>query len=302
MNSRGNPNQLTAVAAERASAREQRRSVALRAALAVAERYDLRNCQPTVLRDSTHVTMRLAPYPLVARACMVREVSALRLAHELAVARHLASAGAAIVPPSDVPPPGPHEYDSMRLTLWKFVDHDPAGVVDEASLIAALKDLHAKLSDYDAELPPFTDAIAECARLLEDATAMPAMPASDRSFLIAEHARLVGRLRSYRFNSVPLHGDCHLGNLLVTTTGPLWTDFESACRGPVEWDLTSLPESVAAAFPDIHADLLSVLRDLRSLCVAAWCWDDLNPRPEVREAATYHLERLRKRAALPTVK
>ena len=38
----------------------------------------------------------------------------------------------------------------------------------------------------------------------------------------------------------PLHGDAHPGNLLYTTIGLLWTDWEDAFSGPVEWDLASI--------------------------------------------------------------
>jgi Ser/Thr protein kinase RdoA (MazF antagonist) len=37
-----------------------------------------------------------------------------------------------------------------------------------------------------------------------------------------------------------LHGDAHLGNCLPSATGPLWHDFECACRGPREYDLAGL--------------------------------------------------------------
>ena len=49
-------------------------------------------------------------------------------------------------------------------------------------------------------------------------------------------------------------------------------------------------------------ELLAVLRDLRSVCVAVWCWADPDRAPEKREAAAYHLRRLqeRARAARPT--
>ena len=38
----------------------------------------------------------------------------------------------------------------------------------------------------------------------------------------------------------PLHGDAHTGNLMNTTRGLLWTDWEDTFSGPVEWDLASI--------------------------------------------------------------
>jgi thiamine kinase-like enzyme len=38
----------------------------------------------------------------------------------------------------------------------------------------------------------------------------------------------------------PLHGDSHFRNILWSRDGPLWTDLENACTGPVEYDLAAL--------------------------------------------------------------
>jgi hypothetical protein len=43
-----------------------------------------------------------------------------------------------------------------------------------------------------------------------------------------------------------LHGDASRSNLLRTSAGLLWTDFEDSCRGPVEWDLACLALSAGA--------------------------------------------------------
>lgn len=58
----------------------------------------------------------------------------------------------------------------------------------------------------------------------------------------------------------PLHADAHKKNLLKTSNGLVWTDFEDACFGPIEWDLacfvrTSLePRDVALASYGAHSD------------------------------------------------
>ncbi len=85
------------------------------------------------------------------------------------------------------------------------------------------------------------------------------------------------------------------GNVLRTDAGPVFIDFEAACLGPKEWDLTALPLSVAACYPDVDWILLDLLSDARSFTVATWCWMQPGRAPEVREAARHHLERLRER-------
>ena len=70
----------------------------------------------------------------------------------------------------------------------------------------------------------------------------------------------------------PLHGDAHTGNVLMTPSGPLWTDFEDVCVGPVEWDLASMTitEDALAAYPGpIDRARLTDCRDLRRLQILA---------------------------------
>jgi hypothetical protein len=81
-------------------------------------------------------------------------------------------------------------------------------------------------------------------------------------------------------------------------------DFESACAGPLEWDLSALSEAAADCFA-ADPELLALLRRLRSICVATWCWALRGRSEEVDRAARLHLERLRRltprgsRAAAP---
>jgi len=43
-----------------------------------------------------------------------------------------------------------------------------------------------------------------------------------------------------RYPHQALHGDAHMGNLMNTTRGLLWTDWEDTFAGPVEWDVASI--------------------------------------------------------------
>lgn len=90
-----------------------------------------------------------------------------------------------------------------------------------------------------------------------------------------------------------LHGGPHTANLFATREGPRWIDFDTACRGPLEWDLAHLGDDAAARFPDSEDGLLATMRKLVSADVAIWCWHTYGRAPEVDEAAHYHLEALR---------
>src|SRR5262249_41162540 len=99
---------------------------------------------------------------------------------------------------------------------------------------------------------------------------------------------LAGRVIATR----PLHGSPHAGNWLRTAEGLLLLNFETACRGPLEWDLAALDDAAVHLFADVDLDLVVLLRRMRSGCVAAKCWVEPTRAPEVREAACIHLRLL----------
>ena len=123
---------------------------------------------------------------------------------------------------------------------------------------------------------------------------MPALGDTDRKFLLISCDRIMRTLDSLPIELIPLHGDAGLHNVLMTSDGARYTDFEDACLGPREWDIGWLPEADLARFEPINRGRLSALSDLRSLCVAVWCFAkyDLSDK---REAADYHLGYLKGR-------
>lgn len=273
-----------------------RRERAVDAAVAVARRLGLEPSWPRVLKDSNNTVIHLRPEPIIAKVStsVLERLPAGSLSHELDVGLHLAARGAAIAPPTSDPPPGPHRARDLTVTLWELRRHDPTLPVDERQVASALRSVHAALSDYPGDLPPFSAHLEAGRETLESEEATPALPSDDRRFLLEVHARLLDELSSRPGYAHPLHGGPHLdGNVLLTRDGPLLIDFEAACRGPLEWDLSYLPDSVARHFPDADRELLRVLRNATSVCVAAWCWSQLGRAPEVDEAARFHLARLR---------
>ena len=70
-------------------------------------------------------------------------------------------------------------------------------------------------------------------------------------------------------------------------------DFETACRGPLEWDLAALDDAAVQLFAEVDFELVALFRRMRSVCVAAKCWVEPNRAREVREAAHVHLKLLR---------
>jgi hypothetical protein len=269
----------------------ERRRRALRAALTVAREFGVGAEDASVLKDSNNTVIHLAPAPLVAKVATttIRADAREGLEREVAVATHLAGRGAPVVSPSADPPPGPHRTDAAFVSLWRYYERE--AVEDDAGAAGeALRALHDALADYPGDLPDFTAQLDHATALVER---MPTISDVDRAFLRRTSRPVRTLLGGRRIDRRPLHGEAHLGNLIRTSRGLLWLDFEAACAGPLEWDLSSLPEGALASFAGVDETLLELLRAARSFCVAAWCLAQPGRAPEVDEAASVQLSFLR---------
>ncbi|HEY1427383.1 MAG TPA: phosphotransferase [Caulobacteraceae bacterium] len=269
----------------------------LAAVRALASRLGLAAAEPVVQKLARHTSVRLGPLVARVQSAGSPEAAWTTMAREVAVAQRLAAEGAPALRPSVDPPPGPYELDGCIVSLWPFVEHRPATEADGAAAGAALKRLHAALAGFEGPLPAYSEAVADCAALSEDEAAMSAARPEDRALLAGLVRAGLERLPGQSAGWVALHGDTHLGNLMVTAAGPIWADFEAVCRGPLEWDLLNRPARFRAPFGRLDAELLERLGALRLACVAVWCWADAERDPEFRAAAEYHTGRLRSEAA-----
>ncbi|HWF76267.1 MAG TPA: hypothetical protein VN694_03735, partial [Caulobacteraceae bacterium] len=105
----------------------------LAAVRTLATRLGLGGDEPVVLKLAKHTTVRLGP--VVARVQSAGELDAARtvMAREVAVGQHLARLGAPAVRPSIDPPPGPHAVGGCVISLWSFIEHQPADEADAAA-------------------------------------------------------------------------------------------------------------------------------------------------------------------------
>ncbi|GAA2713676.1 MULTISPECIES: aminoglycoside phosphotransferase family protein [Streptomyces] len=230
------------------------RAVAL--ATAAGERLGLRAEQPRVLHDVFNVLVHLAPHPVVVRVPSLTLATAgeqaVKQRHELAVTGWLADTGAPVVRPSPLVPREPVECEGRSLTFWEFVTEEPlADGADLAELFvrqaADAAALHRLLAGYPGagELPvlsPLVPAIGTAlARLrTQDGHGLTEaeLQRAEREYAVLEV--LVRDLTAHfpGAHVQTLHGDSPAYNMLRTTGGPLYSDFEDVTRGPVEWDLT----------------------------------------------------------------
>lgn len=157
-------------------------------------------------------------------------------ARENAVAQHLASSGAPVIPMHPDIPPGPHEKDGYPVNFWQYatrIDVEP----EPQAIGQAMYQCHQVLRAFPEPLPDLA-ILTESIDLLDSLRQRGLFP-EEHLKLLEEHLRSsIEGLRD--FPRQPLHGDAHTGNLMNTTQGLLWTDWEDTFGGPVEWDLASV--------------------------------------------------------------
>jgi hypothetical protein len=245
---------------------------ALAAATAAARAQGLPTGDMRVLRDLTNLLVHLSPAAVVARVPLT--LSRLRgpawFRAEVELARFLERAGAPVAPPASEVDPGPHRHDGLLVTFWAYVDHDP-DLADAAAAGRSLRELHEALAGWTGELPT-CDRLDEVARLLAALEPSELVSAGE-----LEALRALCASRQPLAPGRPLHGDAHLRNILWSPDGPLWTDMENACSGPVEYDLACLSwrgqrgtEETLAAYGAHDEALRDALEPVLALFLAAW--------------------------------
>ena len=252
-------------------------SRALAAATALAGELHLRADDAVVIHNSNKLSLRLSPCGVFARVALAgQEVAALEVELALRLAE-TASPVAALEPRAE---PRVYERDGFAVTLWTY--YEP--VAPDADLPGAyaevLRRLHARMRSVDIATPHFLDRVAEAERLVTHRHETPALAEADRHLLLSTLESARERVHSRGAAEQLLHGEPHPGNLLRTRDGLLFIDFETCCRGPIEFDVAHVPEEVSARYPDVDQVLLAECRRLVLAMVAAWRWDIRDEFPD----------------------
>jgi aminoglycoside phosphotransferase (APT) family kinase protein len=200
--------------------------------------------RPSVLADRSNLVLALDPLPLVARVAMATSASRVGLefaGREVLVARFLDAAGCAVTRPAASVEPGPYEREGLVISLWER--EVLAGALDARLAGARLAECHRALAGLDRARLPRWGGWEEARAVLDRALASPHLTEPERARVrgaweIGEHVVEGAAAKSASMQAV--HGDAHLGNVLASTRGPVWTDWEDAFVGPVEWDLASV--------------------------------------------------------------
>jgi len=203
-------------------------------AVAIGRGLGLRIDEPVVLKDSLNLLVWLRPSPVVARiharTALVRAPEA--AADSVALARFLADAGLPVSPPTDAVDPGPHTGLTGRpMTFWQYLEVDEASA-DPAEAGRSLRALHEAMATFEGPLR-HVGPIEEIGRLA-------GLLATHRPDDAARILALRDALDLPSLPTQPLHGDAHLGNVVVAAGRLRWLDWEESWRGPLAWDLACL--------------------------------------------------------------
>jgi hypothetical protein len=269
-------------------------AAAARAAVSAAAGFGIKCTDPVILADGANVIVRLAPSPVVAKVAAstaaLRPDAAAGLQRELDVALFLTGEGAPVMPPSAEAPATTHRADGHVMSFWTYLPPASPSPPDAATLGSMLRDLHAVLRPYPGAAPwlaPLGDIEAFLGR------PQTGLSDVDAEALAEAFRRLSSQLDPVLDQGQVLHGDAGAGNLMATSAGWIWHDFEDMCSGPIAWDLAPSVASrfmdgsrVLAAYGDaVDPRQLDICRQLRLLNLTVWYSVYAERLPECRERA-----------------
>ncbi|GAB1544434.1 aminoglycoside phosphotransferase family protein [Scytonema sp. NUACC21] len=271
---------------------------AVAASMSVASAYGITVEDPHVLVNGYSVRVHLRPAPIVARVStitpVVRSPIESWLAREVSVAEFLAAKGATVVAPSDLLPPGPHHYDGLTMSFWRYVQRVSDTLPEPAIVGRMLAELHVLLRDYPGELPLLAPPLNDIPRGLERLEQTETLSAPDLMLLRETYDMLLPQLSNPVGSLQPLHGDANALNLIPTASGLMWNDFEDTCTGPIAWDLINLDDEGITAYGDVpEPAMLDLYRKVRQLHAIVWVYALLPEFPDWAEYAKVMLNNLR---------
>jgi Ser/Thr protein kinase RdoA (MazF antagonist) len=264
---------------------------AVAAALSSASALDLTADNAIVLNDSNRLVLRLLPCDMVARVAHIEHQAG--AAFEVELARRLAQTGSPVATLDPRVEPRVYVRDGFVVTLWTYYEGVPPREVVPAEYAHALARLHVGMRQIDVTTPHFTDRVTQAQWLVGSRDHTPDLPDADRE-LLSNTLRSLRRAVVERGGAEQLlHGEPHPGNLLRTKHGLLFADLETACRGPVEFDIAHAPEAVSTHYPHADQQLVQQCRVLMLAMIVTWRWHRDDDLPNGRRLGQTWLNELR---------
>ncbi len=266
---------------------------------------------PTILADRSNLVLHLHPHPLVARVAMATSlvrVGIQWLRREIDISRHLDAAGALVTRPSVRIDAGPYERDSLVISFWELETVVPE-LIDPHAAGAGLAHAHRCLATYPRDELPLWGGVTEAREVYARGRANASFDPHELAQLDAAWEKVdtiveSAPRRSASFQAV--HGDAHINNVLPTPRGALWTDWEDAFVGPIEWDIACLRsraelfgeerdviDAMTRAYDgDYDVDLARELGLVRNVQVICWLAVFAERQPELLPRMRARIERL----------
>ena len=265
---------------------------AVRAAIAVSKRLGFEAEDAVLVHNSNRIAVRLVPCNVLAR--VAAEGDRRHAAFEVDVARRLGAAGCPIAPLEPRAAPRVCVQDRFAVTFWTYYDVGLSSEVAPGDYVRALGRMHDGMRTVTGvPAPHFMDRVVAARRIVGDPQHSPGLGAAGRHLLLETLETLSGVIRLRGAREQLLHGEPHPGNLLVTRDGALFTDLETCCRGPIEFDVAHAPEEVGEQYPGLDRELLRDCRILSLAIATAWRWDRRDQLPNGRSLGVEWLNQLR---------
>ena len=263
---------------------------AVAAATSAASALGLRVDEARVLHASNRLAVRLLPSDVLARVALPTHEAA---AFEVDLAARLAVTASPVALLDPRVAPRVYERDGFTITLWTYYEPQTTRALSPADYADALSRLHAGMQQVDVTTPHFTDRVRDAEDLVGSRDRTPGLGDADRDLLVDTFSRVMPVIAGRGAAEQLLHGEPHPGNVLNTKNGPLFIDLETACRGPVEFDLAHVPTAVSECYAGIDDALLDGCRLLVLAMIAAWRFDPQDQFPGGSQAARELLAALR---------
>lgn len=245
----------------------------LELAQSLAERQECDWHDVRVLQSTNAVVVLLESDSLVIKSGQWPDSDAGML-REHAICRELHGLGEPV--PQPLGEPLTDQVTRMVATAWRFVASVPLGEPEPVETAQALGRLHAALQQTTTQLPGYEHWLDLFATSLFDDAEMVNLDDDSRDYLRRAYSSLRPRIDVHPYAPMRLHGDPHTGNMLRTSSDLVILDLETACIGPLEWDLASLVSGVADNYEHgVDSDLLTLLREMNRVRVATWSF--VNP-------------------------
>lgn len=264
------------------------------------------DAEPTVVADRSNLVLKLAPHPIVARVAMATSLARVGmewLKREVEISRYLTSRGCKVTSPTTTLPAGPFERGGLVVSFWNE-ERLEEGPPEPRAAGAALAEAHKALAGYEHSALPAWGTVDEARQVFARARFFTSEERAQMGRAWDVVDRIVDSARSRTASFQAVHGDAHVGNVLATVRGPMWTDWEDAFLGPVEWDIACLRskaelfsedraviDAMTAAYDGAYdAELARDLGVVRNVQVVSWLAVFAERHPEL-------LDRMRARLA-----